>query len=370
MRVLHLTTFLQGGAGRNIADLAIAQLRAGFDVLVVGDAGGEPGYRTYREYIRELDAAGVPFAEVTSTFKRDRALNDLAAAQLRGLLEGWVPDLVHAHAATPGAVARRAGLGIAQPVIHTMHGWGIAKTPEQASADLELLEMAAAVVVPSAAAGRTLREAGLRRTDAQVIPYGLSPHVPSARPDVADVRRVNAIANGRPVCLCVGTIGERKNQRLLMEALSTPGMDAAALFIGDGDASSLEEHGRRAGVADRVVVLGHRPHASRYLALAAVAVLPSRNEGLPLFVLESLRAGVPVVGTDIPEIAEALSGDACGYLFPPDDPVSLASALHAALSAPDDIRTRCRARFDDHYTSSRMFREYGDLYGRLAAVPS
>ena len=40
MRILHITTFLQGGAGRNITDLAIAQSHAGHDVLVATDAGG------------------------------------------------------------------------------------------------------------------------------------------------------------------------------------------------------------------------------------------------------------------------------------------------------------------------------------------
>ena len=37
MRILHLTTFLQGGAGRVIAALAVAQRQQGHTVTVVAD---------------------------------------------------------------------------------------------------------------------------------------------------------------------------------------------------------------------------------------------------------------------------------------------------------------------------------------------
>ncbi len=67
-RVLHITTFLQGGAGRNITDLALAQHRGGYDVLVVADAGGVAGYSSYAEYVSELDAAGVPFVVLRWSF--------------------------------------------------------------------------------------------------------------------------------------------------------------------------------------------------------------------------------------------------------------------------------------------------------------
>ena len=366
MRVLHITTFLQGGAGRNITDLAVAQLRAGLDVLVVADRGGEPGYASYGEYVDEMRDAGVPFATVESTFKRDDALTRRGAVELQQLLEGWVPDLVHAHAATPAVVARRAGLGLDQPVLQTMHGWGIAKTREQSAADLAVLEAASAVVVPSTAAEDTLKQAGLRRQDVRVIPYGIPPYMSAGSPDERDLHRVRGIAAGRPVCLCVGTIGERKNQRLLVDALAHGLEDIVAVFVGDGEAARLEEHARRSGVADRVVVLGHRPHASRYLALAQAAVLPSRNEGLPLFVLESLRAGVPVAASNIPEIAEALEGD--GYLFEPDDADALANALRGALCIPAHRRAALRARFDARYSSTRMFAAYATLYDQLTTV--
>ena len=59
MRILHLTTFLQGGAGRAITELALAQRAAGDDVAIAIDEHHEPGYESYAEYLARLEAGGI-----------------------------------------------------------------------------------------------------------------------------------------------------------------------------------------------------------------------------------------------------------------------------------------------------------------------
>src|SRR5262245_12810218 len=126
MRILHVSTFLQGGAGRIIAALAIAQRRAGHDVVVVADSGQHTGYESYPEYITGLREAGVPFHTVTSTFTRDVALNVRAVEELTALLGDRTVDIAHTHAAIPTLVARLAlSSRGSTPLLQTMHGWGI-----------------------------------------------------------------------------------------------------------------------------------------------------------------------------------------------------------------------------------------------------
>ena len=368
MRILHVSTFLQGGAGRIIAALAIAQRRAGHDVVVVADSGRHTGYESYPEYITRLRDAGVPFHTVTSTFRRDVALNVRAVQELTALLGDRAVDIAHTHAAIPTLVARLAlSPRGATPLVQTMHGWGIRKTAEQAATDITLLGLTDAVVTPSAAARDTLLTLGLRGTPVHVVPYGLEDAPVRQAPDAADEETFERLrASGQSVALCIGTIGERKNQALLVRALAS--LDGVgAVFIGDGDAAPLTALARELGVASRVHVLGYRADASRYLPRADALVLPSRNEGLPIVVLEALRAGVPVVGSSIPEIAEAVDDGQTGFLFAPDDVIDLTAALAGALApqARGGIRTRARHSFDSRYREERMLAAYGELYAQL-----
>jgi glycosyltransferase involved in cell wall biosynthesis len=367
MRILHVTTFLQGGAGRAITSLAVSQRRAGHDVRVVSDAGGEPGYASYPEYEEALRADGIDLTTVRSTFKRDPALHASAAGDLRRLAAAWSPGVVHVHAAVPSIVVRLAGIcGAAEsaPLVHTMHGWGTAKTRLQATQDLEALECADVVTTPSRAASAHLRQLGLQRHDVQVIPYGLNDRCSTAPPDAADVLAIQS-RGARRVALCIGTFGERKNQIAVLDALAADALkDTAAVFIGDGDSSVVHKRAIVLGVARRVVILGHRPDASRYLALADALVLPSRNEGLPLSVLEALRAGVPVVASPLPEIAEALGEEFSGFLCSPDDPANFAAAIRSAFDVSDRsaLRSRLQMRFAECFTESRMVDSYLSLY--------
>ena len=296
MRILHVSTFLQGGAGRIIAALAVAQRRAGHDVTVVVDAGGQTGYESYPEYITQLVGAGVGFHAITSTFTRDVALNVRAVQELRSLVGPQVIDVAHTHAAIPTLVARLAlSRRSYVPLAQTMHGWGIRKTPEQAATDSTLLGLADAVVTPSVAARETLRRLGLDETSVHVIPYGLEKAPSSSTPDASDaVLFAQLRAPGTSIALCIGTIGDRKNQALLVRALSSLN-GVAAVFIGDGDAEPLRTLAAELGVSAQVHILGYRTDASRYLTLADFLVLPSMNEGLPIAVLEAFRSGVPVV---------------------------------------------------------------------------
>lgn len=104
------------------------------------------------------------------------------------------------------------------------------------------------------------------------------------------------------------------------------------------------------------------------LAGAAIAVLPSWREGIPLFLLEALAAGLPVVTTDVPGCREVIIHGEQGLLVPCRDAGALAGALQQLL-LDRDLRAamgqRARRRAEEHFSNEVVAREIVELYRRI-----
>jgi glycosyltransferase involved in cell wall biosynthesis len=377
MRVLHLTSFLQGGAGRAIAALAAAQHRGGHDVVVITSATGAPGYGNYRAHLDALRHAGVTVDEVDSLFTRDDSAHEAVINHVHRRHGGISRfDIVHAHAAVPSAIALRLRerSGVRVPVLQTMHGWGIAKTPEQERADSAVLNAVDRVVVPATSSARLLESIGVAAARIQVVHYGVPPRAgggAGSDPLYTDIRAWRR-DGGAAIC-CVGTIGERKNQRLLVDALQALGdRRLFAIFVGDGDADGLRGHAGRAGIAPRVRVAGYRDDARGIVAACDVLVLPSLSEGQPLAILEAFCDGVPVVASAIPELQELVDDRVTGWLHDPRSAESLAAVLRQVLAqdAGEQIALieRARAEWRARYSLDRMVDGYAALYAELTGA--
>jgi glycosyltransferase involved in cell wall biosynthesis len=110
------------------------------------------------------------------------------------------------------------------------------------------------------------------------------------------------------------------------------------------------------------------PHGvEERLRSSQVFVLPSRNEGQPMAVLEAMANGLCVVATDVGGIPDLVDDD-CGVLIPPDDVSALSDSLHRVIT---DHETRARLgskafrrvqeRFDVEVTSHALDRLYREL---------
>jgi glycosyltransferase involved in cell wall biosynthesis len=381
VKILHLTTFLQGGAGRVIATLASAQRASGHDVVVIMSATSAPGYGNYSGHIDTLARSGVASHAIDSLFLRDpaehRHVIDFVESQYGGVSRF---DVLHAHAAVPARIAMvlvdRAAARA--PVLQTMHGWGIAKTPEQQKSDIAVLRAVDRVVVPDKTSARLLESLGVAATHVRRVPYGVAPQV--ERSGAGDALRVEMRtwqANGGVVICCAGTVGPRKNQRLLIEALPRiqPNGGVLCVFVGDGEPVLLQALAARAGVAGRVRFSGYRTDAREIVAASDFLVLPSISEGQPLSVLEAFCDGVPVLSSSIPELRELVADGVTGFLFDPMDANDLANAFSRARSLSAEGRAalceRARAQWESTFSVHRMcegyMTEYVDLCVRLRA---
>ena len=140
--------------------------------------------------------------------------------------------------------------------------------------------------------------------------------------------------------ITVARLVPQKGLDVLIAAL--PRLSGAATawpvtLVGDGpERGTLQQQAQDLGVSDRLQFTGFRPDPERFLADAAVFVLPSRFEGMPNALLEAMAAGLAVIVTDAsPGPLEVVEQGVSGLVVPSDDPVALAAAMQELASDPE-----------------------------------
>jgi alpha-1,3-rhamnosyl/mannosyltransferase len=120
----------------------------------------------------------------------------------------------------------------------------------------------------------------------------------------------------RPYALYPAITYPHKNHLVLLEAFASlaEAEELQLVLIGGAGASEAAVLDRMAAndLRDRVVRLGRVPSAVRTALIgnAAMVVVPSRYEGFGLPALEAMAAGVPVIVSDIPALAEVVAATA------------------------------------------------------------
>ena len=84
-------------------------------------------------------------------------------------------------------------------------------------------------------------------------------------------------------------------------------------------------------MADRVRFPGQVSNIPAWLRAADCAVSASHSEGLPFNIMEAMRAGLPIVATDVKGHSDLLEGGA-GLLYPDGDGAAFATAVNRLLA--------------------------------------
>ncbi|HND30836.1 MAG TPA: glycosyltransferase, partial [Myxococcota bacterium] len=203
------------------------------------------------------------------------------------------------------------------------------------------------------------------------IPNGIPVAAYAPPPGARQALRAElALDDHTPMFLSAGRLNPQKDHAGLIDAFAR--QPHGRLYIaGEGELrEALEQQIQRAGLSQRVVLLGVRRDMPRWMAAADAFVLSSRYEGNPLVVMEAMAAGLPVVATAVGCVPELVMKDT-GILVPPGDPQRLAEALDR-LGADLPMARRlglAGARVAaDRFDVAAMAAAYAALYGRLLPV--
>ncbi|WP_457329424.1 glycosyltransferase [Rhizobacter sp. P5_C2] len=162
-----------------------------------------------------------------------------------------------------------------------------------------------------------------------------------------DARRVETVHNGidervslqgerrGTTFITVGRMAAVKNHAMMIRAFARVAAsrpDARLQLVGDGpDRPALEALAASLGVASRVEFLGFRNDVAELLAAADVFLMSSHYEGVSIAILEAMRAGLPVVGTQVGGIPETVLQGESGLLVPDGDEAAFADAMLTLL---------------------------------------
>jgi glycosyltransferase involved in cell wall biosynthesis len=157
-----------------------------------------------------------------------------------------------------------------------------------------------------------------------------------------------------PVILCVGRLHDaQKRLSDVLRALARLPDRWRLQIAGSGpDRDMFERLSDELGIGERVTYLGFVSDSTKLRELyrgASVLALPSAYEGLPMVLLEAMSCATPVVGSDIPAIAEVVADGQTGLLVPAGDPVRLAEALTYAVARSDELGAAARASIVANY---------------------
>jgi len=376
LNVVMCATFLHGGAGKVVYDLSCSLLNRDHKVFVFASKTTYPGYEHYEKYLEDLRRQHVSVILCDSTFKRNIYQNINASIALRQLLFEEDIDIIHSHAAVPSMVAMiaRSGLKRYVPILQTMHGWGENKTTEQQRMDVFLLNCVDHVVAVSEGDYMLLRSLGVQNTNMRVIYNGICERFDCEHEyDDPDWQKIASLRqSGVKILGCIGTIGKRKNQALLVHALKKISSSCGkiiAVFIGEGDIEMLRHVADELGVRDSVIFTGYKRESSRFLKFMDILVLPSVSEGLPLSLIEGMQRKVIRVGSNIPGVNEVIIDGETGFLFPSEDADSLARVLTHVLEMGNEdkkqIIDRAYADFEARFTLDKMISNYIQLYNEM-----
>lgn len=173
------------------------------------------------------------------------------------------------------------------------------------------------------------------------------------------------VARDYPLLVAVGRLTRLKGFHHLIEAMSYLPARVRLTIVGGGEEEvALGHQVVRAGLTERVLLLGYQDNPWKYMARADIFVLSSLTEGWPNVVGEAMALGLPIVATDCsPGVREFLEDGRCGLLVPPGDRRALADAIQRLL-ADNTLRQELAARGRERaaeFNLPDVVRTYEDL---------
>lgn len=363
MRVLHLLDAAEMfGAAAVVRELALAQIANGYEVkVVVLQQNGMLENAVIDRCIKD----DIP-AEL---YLIGKLPSPLALKNFKRFIARFNPHVIHGHNYKSNILLACLSKIWRQRCLSTHHGYtatrGSALHKLYYALDGIALGRLGAIIAVSNAAKSQLpaKLQGRCRT----IHNGL-PETPCFESNSSSNRR-GAIRIG-----ALGRLAEEKNYSLLItavKALHVKHANIRLLLAGTGPLeSALRAQALQLDIDGHLDFLGFVDNQDSFLRGLDVFVNCSKSEGMPISILEAMRAGTPIVASNIAANRELLAHDSPAVLFELNDSSGLSDAIDSVLNwsvaKRENAAALLREQFGKRYTIEKMVSNYDAVYREVA----
>lgn len=310
IRILRLIARLNVGGPAIHTQLLTHYLKdRGYDTrLVTGREENREGNMLY--IAREKGIEPVIIPELSREIRPQQ--DWISYKKIRQQIEEFRPHIVHTHTAKAGALGRIAAHKCGVPVIvHTFHGhvlrgeFGPVKSEVFRRIEKYLARFSDRLIFISGTGRDELIKMGVAPPEKfEVVHLGLElEKFRDAKKRRGAIRQELGLTENDFLVGMVARLASIKNHEEFLQAGARILPDHPEIHfavIGDGPAADgIIAKSREMGLEGRVHFLGMRQDMVQVHADLDLAVLTSKNEGLPVAFLESLSAGNPILGSDV-----------------------------------------------------------------------
>jgi len=374
MKVMHIID--SGGfygAEAMLIDLMVSQKKNGLHPILcsIGTVG-----QFDKEVERQASNCGLEVCVV----RFRSGLNVAGAYRISRIAQVNHVDMLHSHGYKSNILTGIIPRFIRKlPVVSTLHGWtntrSISKMTLYEWMDRRMLRYKDAVVTVNRLMldDPRLISANIPQRKLYVVNNGINLDPPVADEKVLLAREL--IKNYTRDCFTIGAVGRLSAEKgfdILLQAISLlhkEGLEIKLVLIGDGPMKNELQHmAVSLGIDKYVLFTGYLTNASLYFNCFDILTISSLTEGLPITLLEAMRAGVPVVSTQVGGIPDVITDGKSGMLVTPGNVAELSAAIKLISVSPkirDSLRNMASANFREYYTSNKMAINYQTIYEKL-----
>lgn len=364
-----------GGAGVHLLDLAAGVKFKGHDIVVAAGIKKDENSGVFFDRANDL---GIKYLKIHNLVREISLLKDfLCFFELRKLMKDLRPDIVHVHSSKAGIIGRLVASSLSIPVIFTVHGWafteGVSFRKRQLYIWLERnVSCFSSKTITVSEYDRNLALAHkVGNASSLITVHNGVPDMPDM-PDMPDIDVCKGSFSPEKLVklIMVARFEKPKNQQALLNSLASLNNNRWHLeLVGDGpELEGCRQLACQLNIINKVSFSGACSDVAKRLAKADIFILISNWEGLPLTILEAMRAGKPVIASDVGGVSESVEHNVSGYLIPRDSSIGLCEALIALIESGDlraKMGIQARQKYEDGFTFRTMLDRTLNIYNEV-----